>query len=101
MNNPLKPKTSLAMTSPLDRKPGRGVADTVELLLEVLARHEAEPNEGMLSLIAAFTQTSRRVLDTSAPEDAEHNREGLLDMVDEARRAIETWSVAETGWRVH
>ncbi len=101
MYNPPKPKTSLAIAWPLSRKPN-GVAETVEQLLQVLEQNHAEPDEGMLSLVAAFTQTAHRVLDGSDPEDIERNRESLLGMLDEARRTIELWAAPPGGlWRVH
>ncbi|HEY3382452.1 MAG TPA: hypothetical protein VGK32_11830 [Vicinamibacterales bacterium] len=79
-----------------------GVADMVEGLFDLLASYQAEPNEGVLSLLTAFLHGAHRVLEASAAEDAEHNRAALLALLDQARRAIEEWpQETPEHWSVH
>ncbi len=42
--------------------------------------------------MTSFIQGSSRILELSSGEDAEHNRESLLAMLEHARRTIDTWS---------
>jgi hypothetical protein len=65
----------------------------IEALFDVLQRHEADSNEGLLALLTSFVQGGSRVLDLSSPEDIEHNRASLLAMLERARRTIDMWSV--------
>jgi hypothetical protein len=74
----------------------------VEGLLGVLERHEADANEGVLSLLTALMQAADRLLDVSTPEETAHNREALLGMIDHARKFVETWPHhTPARWRVH
>jgi len=65
----------------------------IEALFEVLEHHDAGPNEGALALLTSFVQGASRILELSTADDAEHNRESLLAMLDHARRTIDTWSL--------
>ncbi len=81
---------------------GHDISRLVEGLLAVLGRHEAEPDEGVLSLLTAFMQAADRVMEASSPEETEHNRAALAAMLDHGRRFIETWPQhTPLGWRVH
>ena len=103
MANPPRPKSTLALATPIDRVPDRRDVETmIEALLEVLENHQADPDEGVLALMTSFVQGASRILELSTIEDAEHNRESLLAMLEHARRAIDTWSVgAPTSGYVH
>ena len=65
----------------------------IAALFDVLETRQAGPNEGVLALMTSFIQGASRILELSTIEDAEHNRESLLAMLEQARRAIDTWSV--------
>ena len=74
----------------------------IEALFDVLESHRAGPDEGVVALMTSFVQGASRILELSTIEDAEHNRESLLAMLEHARRAIDTWSVsAPTSGYVH
>jgi len=62
----------------------------IEALFDVLERHQAGPNEGVLALMTSFIQGASRILELSSLEDAEHNRESLLAMLEHARRMIDS-----------
>ncbi len=81
---------------------GNDVSTMVEGILDVLERHEADANEGVLSLLTALMQAADRLLDASTPEETSHNREALLGMMDHARKFVETWPHhTPAKWRVH
>ncbi|HSK09851.1 MAG TPA: hypothetical protein VK911_09750 [Vicinamibacterales bacterium] len=78
------------------------VSDIVEGLLGVLERHEADANNGMVSLMTALMHAADRLLDVSTPEETERNRQALLGMLDHARRFVEAWPhETPTRWSVH
>lgn len=78
------------------------VTRIVEGLLDVLGQHDAHPDQGVLSLVAAFMQAADRVLELSTPDDAEHNRAALLGLLDRARGYLDAWPQRiPTGWTVH
>ncbi|RPJ70596.1 MAG: hypothetical protein EHM24_15090 [Acidobacteria bacterium] len=80
----------------------RNLAMMVEGILDVLQRHEADPNEGALSLLTAFMQAADRVLELSTPEETEHNRAALVSMVEHAQQFIAAWPHrTPDSWRVH
>ena len=95
MPNQPKPKLfALPTAAAVDRLPDRhDVTAMIEALLDVLERHQAGPNEGVLALLTSFVQGASRILEFSSGEDAEHNRESLLAMIEHARRTIDTCSV--------
>jgi hypothetical protein len=100
MPNSPKPKFTVPIVVPVDRVPDSAdVTAMIEALLNVLERHEAGPNEGVLALMTSFIQGASRILELSSGEDAEHNRESLLAMLEQARTTIDTWSltVPESG----
>ncbi len=81
---------------------GNDVSTLVEGILDVLERNEADPNEGVLSLLTALMQAADRLLDASTPDEMSHNREALLGMMDHARKFVETWPHhTPARWRVH
>lgn len=80
---------SVQPDGPLDRDE---VGEMVDALFEVLERHDAGSNEGVLALLTSFIQTASNVLELSAEEDVEHNRKSLLAMIERAKMAIDTWS---------
>ena len=74
----------------------------VEGIFDVLGRHQADPTDGVLSLLTALMQGGDRVLALSTPEETEHNRAALLAMLDHARNHLATWPhQTPQGWRVH
>lgn len=95
MQNPdSKPKSEIQVRAPLESVPNRDdVNDMVEALFDVLDRHGATGNEGVLALLTSFVETSSKVLGLSSEQDVEHNRNALLEMLEHARRSIDTWSV--------
>jgi hypothetical protein len=94
MQNPPKPKFMISVVTPAEQRPDRDeVTGMVEALFDVLERHQADSNEGVLALLTSFVQGATKVLDLSTADDIEHNRKSLLAMLDHARRAIEMWSV--------
>jgi hypothetical protein len=94
MQNPSKPKFMISVVGPAEQGPDRDeVSGMVEALFDVLERHQADSNEGVLALLTSFVQGASRVLDLSATSDIEHNRKSLLAMLEHARRTIEMWSV--------
>jgi hypothetical protein len=103
MDNRPKPKLTLELAAPAESILNREtVSDMIADLMRVLEDHGADPNEGVLSLLTAFIQGAGRVLDVSTLEQAEHNREALLTMVEHARRTIHTWPLqASVSVRVH
>ncbi|HOC19426.1 MAG TPA: hypothetical protein PKK95_14225 [Vicinamibacterales bacterium] len=81
---------------------GSDVSTMVEGILDVLERHEADANQGVLSLLTAFMQAADRLLDVSTPEEMAHNREALLGMMDHAKKFVESWPhQTPAHWRVH
>lgn len=81
---------------------GHDIASIVEDILGVLARHDAEPTDGVLSLLTALMQASHRVLEVSSPEEAEHNRAALLAMLEHGKRFVDEWPErTPAGWTVH
>jgi hypothetical protein len=103
MQNPTKGKASSPCFSPIEGADnGHEIAQLVEEVLGVLRRHDADPNEGVLSLLTALIQAANHVLDASAPEDVEHNRAALLAMLEHGRRFVDTWpQQTPHGWSVH
>ncbi len=96
---PNSPKPTFTFPLPLvaavDRVPDRqDVTAMIEALLDVLERHQAGPNEGVLALLTSFVQGASRILELSSGADAEHNRQSLLAMLEHARRTIDTCSAA-------
>ena len=80
----------------------RDLTIMVEGILDVLQRHDADPNEGALSLLTAFMQAADRVLELSTPQETEHNRAALVAMVEQAQRFIAGWPQrTPESWRVH
>jgi hypothetical protein len=95
MQNPPRPKSFVLATPTTEPVPERrDVVALIEALFEVLERHEAGPNEGVLALMTSFIDSAARILESSSADDTEHNRESLLAMLEQARRAIDTWSGA-------
>jgi hypothetical protein len=91
MPNPPRPKATIPIVAKVERVPARqDVAAMIEALLDVLERHQAGPNEGVLALMTSFIQGASRILELSSLEDAEHNRESLLAMLEHARRMIDS-----------
>ena len=86
-----------------DEAPERNdVSTMVESILDVLERHEADANEGVLSLLTALMQAADRLLDVSTPQEMAQNREALLGMMDHARKFVESWPQhTPARWRVH
>jgi hypothetical protein len=78
------------------------VALLVEHIFDLLGKHQADPTDGVLSLLTAFMQGSDRVLTLSTPEETESNRAALLSMLDHARAHLAEWPqhTPET-WQVH
>ena len=103
MHIPPKPKYTIPLVSAPHSLPQHDdVAGMIGALFDVLERHDAGPNEGVVALLTSFVQSASRILDLSAHEDAEHNRESLLAMLDQAHRAIDTWSLGiQPSGRVH
>jgi len=103
MDKPNKPKFSevepIGQAIPADH---RDLSIMVEGILDVLQRHEADPNEGALSLLTAFMQAADRVLELSTPHETEHNRAALAGMIEQAQRFIGGWPQrTPESWRVH
>jgi hypothetical protein len=89
-----KPKSTILLNPvPHTRPDSTDIASMIDSLLDVLERHDAGPNEGVVALLTSFVQSASRILDLSAHEEAEQNRESLLAMLEHARRAIDTWSL--------
>ena len=103
MQKPNKPKpTEADLVSQEFQAEHRDLAVMVEGILDVLQRHEADPNEGALSLLTAFMQAADRVLELSTPEETEHNRAALTSMVEHAQQFIANWPLrTPESWRVH
>jgi hypothetical protein len=103
MDNRPKPKAMIELATPAESILNREtVTDMIGDLMRVLEDRGADPNEGVLSLLTAFIQGAGRVLDVSTLEQAEHNREALLSMVEHARRTIDAWPLqASVSDRVH
>lgn len=98
-NKPKSPVDGSVQDTPGDH---RDLAMMVEGILDVLERHEADPNDGALSLLTAFMQAADRVLELSTPEETEHNRAALLSMIEHAEKFISSWPVrTPSSWRVH
>ena len=103
MHKPNKPKSPQA-DAVCQELPGdhRDLAMMVEGILDVLQRHDADPNEGALSLLTAFLQAADRLLELSTPEETEHNRAALASMVGHAQEFIAGWPRrTPENWRVH
>jgi hypothetical protein len=103
MQNPPRPKFTFPISSTPEPIPNRSeVTAMMEAFFDVLERHQADPNEGILALLTSFVHGASRILELSSADDAEHNRASLLEMVDRARQAIDGWSVeAGPDGRVH
>jgi len=102
MDKPNKKPTQFDATSQDISPDQRDLAGMVEGILDVLQRHEADPNEGALSLLTAFMQAADRVLELSTPEETEHNRAALASMVEHAQQFIAAWPLrTPESWRVH
>lgn len=103
MQKPIKSKDSYPVVRPPEATDDRGdIARIVEDILAVLSRHDAEPTDGVLSLLTALMQASHRVMEVSTPEESEHNRAALVAMLEHGRRFVETWpQETPSGWMVH
>lgn len=101
MQKPIK-DSSPVVPPPQQADEPNDIARLVEGLLNVLSRHNAQPTDGVLSLLTAFMQSADRVMDVSTPEEAEHNREALLAMLEHGRRFVENWPQrTPQAWAVH
>lgn len=101
MQNPPKPKFTFPLSSIPEPVPNRAdVTAMVEAVFDVLEHHQADANEGILALLTSFIHGASRILELSSDADAERNRASLLDMLEHAREAIDTWSVRTQpgGW---
>jgi hypothetical protein len=95
-------KFALPEVPATEAEPGSDIGRIVEGLLGVLARHDAEPSEGMLSLLTALMQAADRIMEQSTPEETEGNRAALLSMLDHARRFVEGWPQSTpVSWTIH
>ena len=98
-------KAKLSQTAdplPETKQEPSNVMVMVEGLLAVLERHDAEPNDGVLSLLTALMQSADRLLEVSTPEETEHNRAALISMLEHVRTFVESWPQSTpVGWRVH
>jgi hypothetical protein len=103
MQKPFKSKALYPFVPPLaDSDDGHNIGKLVEAILDVLRRHQAEPNDGVLSLLTALIQAANKVMEASTPEETEHNRAALLAMLDHGRRFVEGWpQQTPAGWSVH
>jgi len=103
MQKPTKGKASFPFLPPIEgAEEGHDIAKLVEDVLEVLRRHRADANDGVLSLLTALIQAASQVMDASAPEEIEHNRAALLAMLEHGRRFVDTWpQQTPHGWSVH
>ncbi len=102
------PKGKMVVTPAQPVPPPSTIVDRADLtrmvegLLDVLGRHEADPTDGVLSLLTALMQAADRVLEFSTPEETEHNRDALVSMLDHARQFVESWpDRTPDHWRVH
>lgn len=94
MHIPPKPKYTIALApAPQNLPQHDDVAGMIDALFDVLERHDAGPDQGVVALLTSFVQSASRILDLSAHEDAEYNRASLLAMLEHARRAIDSWSL--------
>lgn len=105
MEKPIKGKSSYSAVPLVQQDqdaPGHDIARIVEDVLAAVGRHDAEPTDGVLSLLTALMQAADRVLEMSTPEDTEHNRAALLAMLDHGRRFVDGWPhrTPQT-WSVH
>jgi hypothetical protein len=101
MNNHLKPKT-LSLAIPAEAAPERQtVIDIVEALLKVLERADADATEGVMSLLAAFTQGAQGVLEASDCDALEANRDLLLSMLERVSQTIERWPSQSSSLTIH
>ncbi len=81
---------------------GADIARLVEALLDVLKRHEADANDGVLSLLTALVHAAGQVMEVSTPEETEHNRAALLSMLEHGRRFVDNWPQhTPQTWAVH
>ncbi len=103
MQNRTKGKVSSPFVPPLEgTDEGHDIAKLVEDILSVLHRHDADPTEGVLSLLTALVQAANQVMEVSTPEETEHNRAALLAMLEHGRRFIDGWpQQTPQGWSVH
>jgi hypothetical protein len=94
MQNSSKPKFMIPVVASVERVPNRDdVTGMIEALFDVLERHQADSDEGVLALLTSFVQGSSRILEFSPAENVEHNRKSLLAMLEQARRTIDMWTV--------
>jgi hypothetical protein len=103
MQKPTKGKFTSPFFPPVESaEEGHDIARLVEDVLDVLRRHDADANEGVLSLLTALIQAANRVMEASTPEETEHNRAALLAMLEHGRRFVEGWPQhTPTTWPVH
>jgi hypothetical protein len=103
MQKPNKGKSSSRFFPPLEgSEDGHDIARLVEDVLDVLRRHDADANDGVLSLLTALIQAANRVMEASTPEETEHNRAALLAMLEHGRSFVDSWPQhTPTGWAVH
>jgi hypothetical protein len=103
MHKPINGKPSASIVPPLAANDeGHDIAIIVEDVLDVLRRHDADANEGVVSLLTALVQAANRVLEASTPEETEHNRTALLTMFEHGRRFVDGWpQQTPNGWSVH
>lgn len=95
-------KFELPDVPPAPTEETHDIARIVEGLLGVLARHDAEPSEGMLSLLTALMQAADRIMEQSTPEETEGNRAALISMLDHAKSFVEGWPQSTpVSWTIH
>jgi hypothetical protein len=101
MNNSPKPKTLSLAVAPEAAPERQNVIDIVEALLKVLERADADATEGVMSLLAAFTQGAQGVLDASDCDNLEANRDLLLSMLERVSQTIERWPSQGSSMTIH
>jgi hypothetical protein len=103
MEKRIKGKLSSPRVPPLETgDQEQDVARLVDDVLDVLRRHDADPNEGVVSLLTALVQAAGSVMEASTPEDTEHNRAALLAMFEHGRRFVDGWPQrTPRAWSVH
>ncbi len=103
MHKPIKSKLASSFILPLAAgDETHDIARLVEDVLDVLRRHDADANEGVLSLLTALVQAASRVMEASTPEETEHNRAALLAMFEHGRVFVDGWPQhTPHAWSIH
>ena len=103
MQKPIKGKLSSPLAPAIEAgDEGHDIARLVDDVLDVLRRHDADADEGVLSLLTALVQAASRVMEASNPEETEHNRSALLAMFEHGRRFVDGWpQQTPQGWSIH